>query len=64
MNKDLQKPQVPRRKCPWGAYPWICRGLLQNLYAQKVGADRVKNRLIWIRNNGVWKIEKAAVKNG
>jgi hypothetical protein len=28
------------------AYPWICRGFLQSLYAQEIGADRVKNRSI------------------
>jgi hypothetical protein len=37
MQKDLHKPQ---------AYPWICRGFLQSLYAQDIGTDRVKNRSI------------------
>ena len=46
MQQGLQKPQVPRRKCPWGAYPWICRGFLRILDAQEIGTDRVKNRLI------------------
>jgi len=39
MHKDLQKPQ---------AYQWICRGFLQSLYAQEIGADRVKNRSIYV----------------
>ncbi len=28
------------------AYPWICRGFLRSLYALKIGAGRIKNRLI------------------
>jgi hypothetical protein len=35
MEKDLHKPQ---------AYPWICRGFLQSLYAQKIGVDRIEIR--------------------
>ncbi len=44
MHKDLQKPQ---------AYPWICRGFLQSLYAQEIGADRVKNHLIQVKATGL-----------
>jgi hypothetical protein len=37
MHKGLQKTQ---------AYQWICRGFLQALDAQEIGADRVKNHSI------------------
>ncbi len=41
MHKGLRKPQ---------AYPWIRRGFSQILYAQEIGADRVKNRSIYYIN--------------
>jgi len=37
MQQGLQKTQE---------YPWICRGFLQALDAQEIGADRVKNHSI------------------
>jgi len=46
MQQDLRNPQVPRRKCPWDADPWICRGISQIFDAQEIGADRIKNRSI------------------
>jgi len=37
MQQGLRKPQ---------AYPWICRGFLRILDAQKIGTDQAKNRSI------------------
>jgi len=39
MEKGLQKTQ---------AYPWVCRGFLQALDPQEIGADQGKNRSIQV----------------
>jgi len=40
MEKGLQTTQ---------AYPWICRGFLRTIDPQEIGADRGKNRSVWVK---------------
>ena len=45
MEKGLQKTQ---------AYPWVCRGFLQALDPQEIGADQGKNRSIQVKESRLY----------